>query len=97
MEGESLVKRFQEAQMCLTPEALQLLEERREEEVERVLEALRGKEFIVTLEMVKKILEPASKFSREGVGEVSHTGFKPLAAEVEDRVEGLRDVTGKSY
>lgn len=97
MDGESLVKRFQEAQMCLTPEALQLLEERREEEVERVLEALRGKEFIVTLEMVKKILEPASKFSREGIGEVSHTSFKPLAAEVEDRVEVLRDVTGKSY
>lgn len=102
MDGGSLVKKFQEAQMCLTPEALQLLEERGEEEAEKVLGALRGKEFIVTQELVRRVLEPAPKVQVEerresSHAELSHTSFKPLAAEVEAKVEVLRDVTGKSY
>lgn len=101
MEGGSLVRRFQEARMCLTPEALRLLEGRGEEEVGKVLEALKGREFIVTPEVVRRILEPVKPLPREeeagGVRELSHTSFKPLAAEVEERVEVLRDVTGKSY
>jgi len=95
MDGEALVRKFQEAQMCLTPEALQLLEGREEREAERVLEALRGREFIVTPELVRGILEPSPPEAGEAEG-----GFfrpKPLAAEVEARVEVLRDVTGKSY
>ncbi len=97
MDGGSLVRKFQEAQMCLTPEALRLLEGRGEEEAEKVLLALRGKEFIVTQELVRRVLEPAPEVQEEGRMELSHTSFKPLAAEVEARVEVLRDVTGKSY
>jgi DNA polymerase II small subunit len=100
MDGGSLVRKFQEAQMCLTPGALQLLEERGEKEAERVLEALRGKEFIVTPELVRSLLEPAPQPAEEVGGGEEVRGFsrlRPLAAEVEDRVEVLRDVTGKSY
>ena len=95
MDGEALVRKFQEAQMCLTPEALQLLEGREEREAERVLEALRGREFIVTPELVRGILEPSPPEAGEAEGGFSRP--KPLAAEVEARVEVLRDVTGKSY
>jgi len=95
MDGEALVRKFQEAQMCLTPEALQLLEGKGEREAERVLEALRGKEFIVTPELVRGILEPVHPEAEEVGGGFSRT--RPLAAEVEERVEVLRDVTGKSY
>ncbi len=95
MDGAALVRRFQEARMCLTPEALRLLEEKGEKEAERVLEALRGKEFIVTAELVRKVLEPSPP--RQEWVESPQSRFRPLAAEVEERVEVLKDVTGKSY
>ena len=112
MDEASLVRKFQDADLCLSPEALEFLRKRACEEaaIERVLEGARmdpSKPLVVTEEMALRILEagvpqpqvePPKHASVESeLRELAHKRFKPSAAEVEARAEVLLDITGRSY
>ena len=113
MDGELLVRKFRDADLCLTPEALEFLLRMEGKEVEELLEKLKKVRDgpFVTPEVLRKALgleEKPSKAEGEeggatggraperGLKELSH-GSKPLAAEIDARVEVIKDITGKSY
>lgn len=108
MDEAGLVKRFLEAEMLLTPQALEALKKQEDPEAatERVLARLRemvDKPPVITDELISRVLSSPEgggaeqEVEAEPLPELIHKRFKPLAAELEARVEVRLDVTGKSY
>lgn len=107
-----MVKKFAEAEMQLTKDALDFIRSQRDSETlaDRILTILTSaqqKPFLVTSELIKQVLEKGSVERRDSelaepppepkLPELSHRKFKPLAAEHDGRVKVLKDITGRSY
>jgi DNA polymerase II small subunit len=118
MDVTELVKKFMDADMQLTESALTAMRARPDGELvaDQVLETLgkmQNRPFMITADVVSKILERPSTSIEEVVlsfpepkqevkqeeklPELVHTKFKPLAAEYEPRAQVLKEITGKSY
>jgi len=124
MDEGSLVRKFLEADMQLTQDALEKLRSSKDAHLlaDMVLSALKEAEnrpFLISGEMISEILErqvykperaglpqasqpevlfkPKQRIEEKRPMGITHTKFKPLAAEYESRVKILKDITGQSY
>jgi len=112
LEAGEIVKKFTDAEMQLTKDALDFIQSQPNSDTVadylfNILTSFQRKPFLISSELVKELLEKGPEVKLEQYiskpkveqkpSELSHKKFKPIAREYEARVKVLKDITGKSY